>query len=361
MKQFDFSELQRCSGTAAHCSATIRQSPADFRVSEILPFAPEGTGGHYWLLIEKTDTNTDWLANALAGFAGVPQVAVGYAGLKDRHAITRQWFSVNLEGHEVPDWSAFDCEQYRIIDVQRHNKKLKRGVLQGNQFDITLRELSGDKDRWLEGLMRIKQQGIPNYFAEQRFGHQSANLFRADQWFKTGRAPSRRNQRSIILSAGRSWLFNLVLSERIKSGNWNQALPGDVMQLAGSRSFFHVAEVDETIEQRLAQMDIHPTGPLWGRGRVSNSALSQQLEQTTLLDWQTWQQALEKAGLSQERRALRVFPEQMDWQFVDNDSLKLSVQLPAGSYLTALLRELGQMNDACLTINTGDNSVKCAV
>lgn len=356
MKEFDFRELQRCSTRAPHCKAIIRQSPADFRVAEILPFEPEGTGGHHWLFIEKTDTNTDWLANALARFAGVPQVAVGYAGLKDRHAITRQWFSVNLEGQEVPDWSAFDSDQYRIIDMQRHNKKLKRGALQGNHFDITLRELSGDKDSWLEGLMHIKQHGFPNYFAEQRFGHQSGNLFRADQWFKTGRAPSRRNQRSIILSAGRSWLFNLVLSERIKFGSWNQALQGDVMQLAGSRSFFHVADVDEIIEQRLAQMDIHPTGPLWGRGRLPNSALSQQLEETVLLDWQPWKQALEKAGLSQERRALRVFPQQMNWQFVDNQCLKLSVQLPAGSYLTALLRELGQINDASMAINTGDDS-----
>ncbi|MCC5797406.1 MAG: tRNA pseudouridine(13) synthase TruD [Methylophaga sp.] len=360
MKHFDFNQLQRCSERSSDCKAIIRQSPADFRVTEILPFAPEGTGGHHWLFIEKTDTNTDWLANALARFAGVPQVAVGYAGLKDRHAITRQWFSVNLEGHEVPDWSKFDTEQYRIIEAHRHNKKLKRGALQGNRFDITLRELSGDKDAWLDGLSRIKEQGVPNYFAEQRFGHQSGNLFRADQWFQTGRAPNRRNQRSIILSAGRSWLFNLVLSERIKSGNWNQALQGDVMQLAGSRSFFHHAEVDADIEQRLAQMDIHPTGPLWGRGRVPNSGLSLQLEETLLQDWQDWKQALEKAGLSQERRALRVFPEQMDWQFVDDKCLKLSMQLPAGSYLTAVLRELAQIDDASLIVNTGDNSVEDA-
>jgi len=347
MQSFDFATLPYINADALSCSATIRSQREFFQVDEQLPFEPDGTGGHVWLKIQKRGINTDWLALELAKFAGVHQVAVGFAGLKDRHAVTRQWFSINLEGFAEPDWSAFETDDIQIIEQTRHGKKLKRGVLAGNRFILRLTELQGDKALWESSLNKIQQQGVPNYFAEQRFGHQAGNLYRVEHWFSTGKAPRKRNQKSIYLSAARSWLFNLVVAERIKLGQWNHALVGDVMLLAGTKaSSFVVNELDNALQTRLTTMDIHPTGPLWGRGSPLVYGDSLAVEQAVLSDWQTWQQGLEKAGMSQERRALRLYPADFKWQFMADNQLELTFFLPAGSYATAVMRELAVISDA---------------
>lgn len=345
MPEFDFDALARANSSATSCRAVIREQPAFFRVDEQLPFEPDGEGGHAMLLIEKTGSNSDWLAKQLARFAGVNDVAVGYAGLKDRHAVTSQWFSIKLEGHQEPDWEQFEADNCQILQRSYHNKKLKRGVLSGNRFSLRLTQLEGDAGQWQQSLQLVQQQGVPNYFAEQRFGHQFANLERVQQWFESGKKPKKRQQRSMILSAARSWLFNLVVSERIKQGNWQQWLAGDVMQLDGNSSVFVPDNDDDTIAERLDGFDIHPTGPLWGRGRPANQADSLDLEKRVLADWTVWQQGLEQAGLKQERRSLRLLPQQMSWQWSGSD-LQLSFFLPAGSYATAVLRELAEISDS---------------
>lgn len=345
MSQFDFAELAHANPVAKLCKAEIRRQPNHFQVNEKIPFEPQGEGGHAMLLIEKTGTNTDWLAKQLARFAGVDDVAIGYAGMKDRHAVTTQWFSVNLEGYDEPDWSGFNSVQWQIKQVTRHNKKLKRGVLNGNYFHLTLTNLEGDKAVWQQNLERIKSNGVPNYFAEQRFGHRFGNLEKAQRWMVEGKKPKQRQQRSIVLSAARSWLFNLVLSERVIQKNWHQLLKGDVMQLAGTRaSHFEADDQDSTLQSRLAQFDIHPTGPLWGRGQALTHADSLALETAVLNDWAVWQEGLEKAGLKQERRPLRLYPEQFSWIF-DDKALQLEFYLPAGAYATAVLRELASISD----------------
>lgn len=345
MHQFNFAELARANPTATACSATIRQRAEHFQVNEKIPFEPQGEGGHAMLLIEKTGSNTDFLAKQLARFAGVNDVAVGYAGMKDRHAVTTQWFSVNLEGYDEPDWSKFEQDNCRIKLVTRHNKKLKRGVLSGNYFHLTLSDIEGERALWQQNLEHIKQQGVPNYFAEQRFGHHFGNLEKAQRWLVEGRKPKQRQQRSILLSAARSWLFNLVLSERVTKQNWHQHINGDVMQLAGTRgSYFEADDNDNSIQSRLDQFDIHPTGPLWGRGLALTRSECLSLENTVLNDWSAWQQGLENMGLKQERRALRLHPEQFSWRF-DETNLQIEFYLPAGSYATAVLRELAIITD----------------
>ncbi|MCL4167127.1 UNVERIFIED_CONTAM: hypothetical protein GTU68_048272, partial [Idotea baltica] len=196
-------------------SAEIRAQDDDFKVDEQLPFEPDGEGGHVWLKIRKRGVNTDWVAKLLAEFAQVPAVDIGYAGLKDRHAVTQQWFSIKTEGKIEPDWSQFQPEGIEIVMKTRHGKKLKRGVLTGNWFALTLTNLQGEQALWQHSLEQVQQQGVPNYFAEQRFGHQGNNLERVSHWFSTGKPPKKRQQKSLYLSAARSWLFNLVLSERI--------------------------------------------------------------------------------------------------------------------------------------------------
>lgn len=342
----DFRELPRV-GDIADCQATIRAAAADFQVAEHLPFSPEGEGSHVWLYVQKTGTNTDWLAQQIARFAGVSPVAVGYAGLKDRHAVTCQWFSINLQGLPEPDWSQMESAEVKVLKHVRHSKKLKRGALGGNHFTLRLTDMQGDKALWELNLQRIAKAGVANYFAEQRFGRDGLNLQKANDWFNGGAAPQKRNQRSMIISAARSWLFNLVLAERIKQQNWDTAITGDIMLLSGTRASYFLAEaVDETIKNRLAEMDIHPTGPLWGKGDAPNTLDSLALEKHVLADWYGWQAELEKLGLSHERRALRLFPTNFDWQFANDNSLTVSFDLPPGSYATAVLRELALISDA---------------
>ncbi len=353
MKHFDYLSLPRESASAASCSGQLREKAVYFEVEEHLPFSPEGEGSHVWLYVQKTDTNTDWLAQEIARFAGVSPVAVGYAGLKDRHAVTSQWFSVNLQGLPEPDWLAFENEQIKILKAVRHSKKLKRGALAGNRFRLRLTNIAGEKAVWEQNLQKIAEHGVPNYFAEQRFGHFGNNLKKAEQWFTEGTEPKKRNQRSIIISAARSWLFNLVLAERIRQDNWNKMLAGDVMLLAGTRASYFVAEIkDDVLEQRIKEMDIHPTGPLWGKGEAISKADTLTLEQTVLMDWQDWQQQLVKLGLTQERRALRLFPQQFKWQFINETSLLLEFELGPGSYATAVLRELAEIQDMSQKIST---------
>lgn len=346
MKHFDYSSLPRQSHDATSCSGQLREKAIYFEVEEHLPFSPEGEGSHVWLYVQKTDTNTDWLAQELARFAGVSPVAVGYAGLKDRHAVTSQWFSVNLQGLPEPDWLAFENAQIKILKAVRHSKKLKRGALAGNLFRLRLTHITGERAIWEQSLLKVAEQGVPNYFAQQRFGHYGNNLKKAEQWFTEGTEPKRRNQRSIIISAARSWLFNLVLAERIRQGNWNQLLAGDVMLLAGTRSSYFVAESKDTVlEQRVQKMDIHPTGPLWGKGEAISQGETLAMEQAVLADCQDWQQQLVKLGLTQERRALRLFPQQFKWQFINETGLLLEFELGPGSYATAVLRELADIQD----------------
>jgi len=150
----------------------------------------------------------------------------------------------------------------------------------------------------------------------------------------------------MYLSAARSWLFNLVLSARVAEKIWHQPRLGDVMLLAGTKaSAFNVESIDAELEQRVNTMDIHPTGPLWGRGEALVKGESLALEQTVLADWTDWQTALEKAGMKQERRALRLYPQDFNGQFIADDQIVLDFFLPAGCYATAVMRELAVITD----------------
>jgi tRNA pseudouridine13 synthase len=320
-------------------NAAIRQQPEDFCVNEQLSFDPAGEGQHVYLFIEKSDLNTEDLAGQLAKFAGVSPVAIGYAGLKDRHAVTRQWFSVDLAGKSAPDWHKFNTAKISVIETSRHTRKLKRGAIRGNQFQITLSQFSGDQEDLTRRLEYIQQQGIPNYFGEQRFGRNDANLKQAEKLIMGENMRMKRHQRGLYLSAARAYLFNRVLSRRVADKTWNQAIPGDVMMLDGSHSVFKADAMDEAIIQRVSALDIHPTGPMWGAGDPMTVSAALAIETQIMQSNQKWCELLVSAGLKQERRALRVTVNDLSWEWKGSDVI-LSFRLPAGSYATALLREL---------------------
>ncbi|MDI1300813.1 MAG: tRNA pseudouridine(13) synthase TruD [bacterium] len=330
------------------CSAVLRAEPEDFQVDEILGFPPSGEGEHVFLQIRKRNQNTAWVAEQLAKAAGLKPDAVSYAGLKDRRAVTTQWFSLHLPGKSLPDLSAFWSEDIQLVTQTFNQRKLKRGAHQGNRFVITLRDVEGDHAAVESRLEQIAAQGVPNYFGPQRFGHDNGNLQAGEALLQ--QKPRRRlNYReSIALSALRSALFNGVLGERIRQKNWNTALPGDVLMLDGRGSFFRPEADDTAIGQRLENMELHLTGPMPGKGTPVVSADVAALEQGVLSDCADLLRALEAFGVDAQRRALRLRAADLGWEWLDESSLRLAFALPSGAFATSVLRELATLRQTGL-------------
>ena len=302
---------------ASGACATLKLLNEDFIVTELPLQPPCGEGEHIWLDIEKNGANTAFVAQQLAEAAGVQERDVGYAGLKDRHAITRQWFSIYLPKGETPDLTQLQHPEFKVLSQSRHVKKLRPGDLQGNRFRIVLREVTGDRNAIEANLEAVASQGVPNYFGAQRFGFEGGNVMQGQAMLAREIRVRNPKKKGIYLSAVRSFVFNEVLALRIQQGLWGQTLPGDVMDEAG-----------------------RPTGPLWGRGRVITTDQAQALENTVAARHATLCAGLELAGLDQERRALVARPADMSWEWPQADQLVLTFSLPAGTYATSVLTEI---------------------
>jgi tRNA pseudouridine13 synthase len=316
----------------------IRSIPEDFIVKENLAFEPSGAGEHAFLQIEKTGENTDYIARQLARFANVRQRDVSFAGLKDRHAVTTQWFSVWLPGKADPDWTQFEMNSMKVLQSMRHARKLKRGVLSGNSFKLIIRDWQGDQDKTIRQLEAIKANGIANYYGAQRFGNEGQNVNKALAMFQGAKAG--REQRSLYLSAARSYLFNQILAYRVTRKMWNQPVAGDTYMFDLSHSCFKSQLPDAEIIRRLDAKEIHPTGALWGRGEAGVTADTLSIEQGIIDAYPELAQGLIASEVDKDRRALRVNVQDLDWQFVDDATLALAFTLPAGSYATSVLREI---------------------
>ena len=311
-------------------TGVLRASPEDFRVAEVMAFAPTGDGEHVWLRIRKRGANTQYVAELLAEWAGVGVRDVGYAGLKDRHAVTDQWFSLYLPGRKMPPWRTLeqrdDCE-LNVLMATRHRKKLARGAHAGNQFEIRISDVQLDGgSRLCQLLDHIAQYGVPNAFGPQRFGINGGNLAAADRWFVDGRRPKARHQRGLILSAARSWLFNEVLAERVRAGSWRTCLVG------------------EWATQTRAGEAI-PTGPLFGRGASYAQGLPGAIENSVAKRYPQWLKGLDNAGLSLNRRRLCSVPRELTWTLHEH-ALDLSFYLPRGEYATTVLAACLELVDA---------------
>ena len=319
-----------------------------------MPYVLAGAGEHLWVRLRKRGHNTEQVAKQLARTAGVTRREVGYAGMKDRHAISVQWFSLHLAGRPDPDWSALP-DGMTVVESARHSRKLKTGALAGNRFVIVLRDCSdGSLIHYRDGVLRrveeIRTRGVPNYFGEQRFGHGGGNVAAARAMFAGSGGLRDRKQGGIYLSAARSLLFNDVLARRVTAGTWDQALAGDAMMLNGSRSFFVPESIDDVIQRRLDEGDVHPSGPLWGRGDPPTRSAVREIEMAIASEHADLARGLEAAGLEQERRALRVVPQEFKTEWLDATTLSLTFVLPPGSYATALLRELADYRDAAASV-----------
>jgi tRNA pseudouridine13 synthase len=313
----------------------IRQSASDFEVTEELDHDLSGDGEHDYLWLEKRDANTNWVAGKLARHAGIRELDVGFAGMKDRHAVTRQWFSVRRPSAAGTDWDTFDLPGIRILEKARHARKLKRGTLRGNRFRIAIRDVDAGAEAIRERLELIKKAGVPNYFGEQRFGRDGNNLRLASDLFAGRHLP--RNKRSIALSAARSFLFNHILQQRVIDGSWNRLVAGECACLDGSNSIFVIDNLDLELQKRCEEMDIHPGGTLWGSGASPCSGDVLSLEQSVVAPFAEFRKGLE-SHMDQSRRALRLAVRDLQWE-KEAQTIWLEFSLTSGGFATAVLRE----------------------
>ncbi|HEX4267115.1 MAG TPA: tRNA pseudouridine(13) synthase TruD [Steroidobacteraceae bacterium] len=320
------------------CTGRLRVEPEDFIVEEQLGFEPAGQGQHVLLRVRKRDANTQWIARELARACGCRPNDVGYAGLKDRRAVATQWFTVPQSRLSPEDWAGVRSGEYEVLEAHRHSRKLPRGALAGNRFIIRIRGTAIDDESLASRLAAIDARGVPNYFGPQRFGKNGSNLKRLSADVRA-LAPA---ERGFVLSAARSLVFNAVLGERVRDGTWERLEPGDLANLDGRASHFRVEAVDEAIAERSARLDIHPTGPLWGRGAPPSGGRVLELEQRVAAELTAACELVVRAGMEQERRGLRLAVRDLRWQrdMDAADSIILEFGLSRGAYATVVLREM---------------------
>lgn len=355
-------------------SATIKQQLSDFKVTETLSFSPSGEGEHRFIYIEKTGLNTAFVAEELAKFAKLPLRAVSYAGRKDKYATTRQWFGVYFGGKQqqsrksVPvkpadiNWQAFDLAGVKVLEVTQNDRKLRVGSIKVNEFDILLRHINPlNADLLTQRLSDISQRGVPNYYGNQRFGELiktdgsvqlGGNLALAEK-LVNGEDIRNRNKKSMAISALRSWLFNHCVSQRLANTKYLELFEGDALSLSGSNSFFihdsNAPESEQTLA-RLKQQDINITAPLWGKGKLDSQKEALTFESQIAETYAPVCQALEALDLSQQRRPVLVYPQQLKCEISD-DSARLSFALPSGCFATSVLREIASISVGSQVIN----------
>jgi tRNA pseudouridine13 synthase len=312
--------------------ARMRVAPEDFVVEEELGFEPDGNGPHLLLKVRKRAANTVWIARQLARLAGCPVRDVGYAGLKDRHALATQWFTVPASTRRL-DWQSFTTEEFSILEAHPHRRKLPRGALAANFFRIRFRSVDADRLALRERLERVRASGVPNYFGPQRFGRDGANL-------EYGRALAAvsRQERAFVLSAARSLVFNAVLAERVSDATWCRLEPGDVANLDARGSTFGVEQLEATLVERAARLEIHPTGPLWGVGEPATLGSVRARELACAASFAAASGLVASAGMRQERRSLRVAVRNLEYD-LDGDPV-IGFRLTRGAFATSVVREL---------------------
>lgn len=339
-------ELPYYSPATLRVGGVFKLSPEDFEVEEIPAYLPSGEGDHRYLWIEKTNVAAEQLVRHIAQTMGIRRDDVGVAGLKDRQAVTRQWISVPFS--EEHDLEQLNMPNIRVLSESRHRNKLKTGHLKGNKFTLWLRDVTPDAGSHLTQLVDfINANGVPNYFGDQRFGRDGETLDLGMKLLKGEETPKsipfsrRKFLLRLALSAVQSQLFNELLAERIRTQSVSDVAEGDVMEVAASGGLFHVDDVDEARE-RVGSGEILTTGPLFGAKMKSPTGTSRERELAVLAahglsldDFNRFPKLTRGA-----RRSLLIHPHEVAGEYVAAEkSVRLSFDLPSGSYATIVLRE----------------------
>lgn len=320
--------------------AVFKSCPEDFQVEEILGFEPSGEGEHCFLWVEKTGRNTNDVARHFADQLGIRKRLISHCGLKDKEAVTRQCFSIHLPGQESPTADELEAEGLRILKISRNRRKLHRGSHDGNRFAIRLRDCQCDRGAVESRWEKMISQGVPNYFGPQRFGRGGNNVRQARELLSGQLEVRDRLVRGLLISAARSYLFNLVVATRVEDGTLSTPLEGEVFGFPNNRSlvlpdYLHGDEVE-----RVASGALELTAPLWGEGEVLSISEVRRLELEIVSQESELASDLEKLSLRQERRVIRLTPQETSLAWENEKELVLNFDLPKGTYATTVLREL---------------------
>lgn len=318
----------------------IRELPEDFEVEEIPLFTLDGDGHHTYLWIEKRLRTTDDVLHDLARLLQLPARDIGYAGRKDRRAVTRQWFSVPVE---KPDRLARleAMEGTRVLATRRHSQRLRVGQLEGNHFRLRIRDISkSTADGARQRLDVMARRGMPNRYGPQRFGRDGRNPQRGADLLKGGKMRGDRRRAWLMVSALQSMVFNRVLERR--PVGISELLPGDLVVVHITGELRPVTD-PSVLQEQLSGFELSPTGPIFGTKMRSAGGAVRVLEESVMSELEVPSMKTFKAPrgfeLYGDRRSLRVLPRNTSSRF-ENGVLEVEFSLPAGSYATVLLEEL---------------------
>ena len=321
-------------------NARFKSQPDDFQVEEMLGIDPTGEGEHCLVWVEKTERNTNDVATDFAKKLGIRKRLISHCGMKDKNAVTRQWFSIHLPGRASPAESLLESPGVRVLRMARHIRKLHRGAHQGNRFIVRLRECKFSKSDTQQRWAKICEQGVPNYFGPQRFGARGDNVQQAIRFMSGEQEVNDRMLRGILISAARSYVFNACIARRVQTGVWNAVLDGEVFGFPDNRSLVlpHNLRGDEAA--RVTAGDLELTAPLWGLGELQSEGEVKVLEQQVAQEQAKIISGLEQFNLKQERRVIRLKPLVPELEWESDETLILRFALPKGTYATTLLKEL---------------------
>ena len=337
--------------------ARIKQHHDDFVVAETLGFEPSGDGEHLMLLVEKYGQSTREAARKISQILAIDERDVGYSGMKDRRARTRQWYSARVAQLSEGISARFEEAGLDILRLERNYRKLRIGSHKSNQFQLVLRGFSGCAQDFERRLQLLEASGAPNYFGSQRYGRELSNLPKALAMLRQPEEQGHvrhklRKTRSILFSAARAYVFNQLLSRRIRGGHWSTYVEGDVLNLDKTKRFFTVSfnSWNQDLVNRLESLDIHLTGMLPGKpgsnNRYATRGIAADMERLVCKDFSEIVNGLARWGVEEGRRPLRFRIERLGWHWLDSETLELSFSLPTGAYATSLLRELCQVEDS---------------
>jgi len=320
----------------------LKVSPEDFRVDELPAYLPGGAGPHLYLHVEKRGRTTRDVVKSLARTLGVGERDAGYAGLKDRAAVTTQWLSFPVA--RDPDPATLAGEGYRVLTASRHQNKLRVGHSRGNAFEVVVR--GGTLAAAQASATGLAVAGLPNFFGPQRFGADGGNaalgrsLLSADPSPEARRAARDRFLRRFALSAYQSLLFNRWLAERIADGLFAAALLGDALKKLESGGVF-TCEDPALDGPRVARFELSPAGPMFGHQlRPAVSGVPAERETRLLAAEGLTPADFARGGdeAAGTRRAARLPIEVALSPHEDGYTARFA--LPRGSYATVVMREL---------------------
>ena len=332
-------ELPYATAKSLRVLGKIRQQPNDFRVDEIPAYTPSGNGDHLFVRFEKTGLNTPQAVAELARALDADPAQAGWAGLKDRHAVTTQWAS--LFGADPDRALALELPGVRVLEAHRHPHKIRTGHLRANRFRIRVVSAPEALPVAQQVIAELATTGAPNYYGEQRFGIDDGNLERALRWLREGGPPPRdRFQRKLLVSTWQSSLFNRWLAERVESTGLGRARAGDLMRKEDSGGMF-VAEDLAAAQLRMDGWEISPTGPMFGSKMRWPEADAERFERALWAEHGLDDATVSRLGALAEgtRRVARIRPAETLVEG-DADGVVLAFVLPKGAYATVILREL---------------------